>query len=242
MIIYTENNKLITTTIDDVKDTLELSTLYLEAERFSCKDNRFFKIISEEAVTRSLKYPLQESMKEEAIKRFRRLTNVYNSLQYYDRSENIGYVVFPHMKNPTIYTYSMLYPAITEFFHYWKEFNYTASSMRGFSPTFDLSSLFSSMENFKDLELIFTKEEGEFLRKTLYKEFPEFAIFFYEIYPYLNLRTVDSLDIPKLINARMLVDELGFDTSDLDEALEDLDIAENNGKVLRLIKQKNKYY
>lgn len=236
MIIYKENNKLITTTIGDVTKNLELVSLYSEAESFKRMDNRFFKIISEDSVNRSIKYPLHDMMREEAIKKFRQITNVYAGFECYDKEQKVGYSVFPYMKNPTVYSYSIIYPAITKFFKYWKEFNYTAFSARYSLPNYDLSSLFDSMDNFKDLKFIFTKEQGECLKKTLYKEFPEFAIFYYEIYPYLNLEIVNSIDIAKLINARMLVDDLGLDTSDLDIFVDSLDVAKNNGKVLRLIK------
>ena len=48
--------------------------------------------------------------------------------------------------------------------------------------------------------------------------------------------TLGSYDITKLINARLQVQELGLDTSQLDLMVNNLDIAENNGKVLKLIK------
>ena len=140
------------------------------------------------------------------------------------------------MKKPTIYSYSIVYPAITEFFSYWNKYNNMSGNKKIILSCYDLSTLFASMENFKDLEKIFSKEQGELLKRTLYKDFPQFAIFYYEIYPYLDFEILGSYDITKLINARLQVQELGLDTSQLDLMVNNLDIAENNGKVLKLIK------
>lgn len=236
MIAYNSDKELIITTLGDIHKNLELSSLYFSAESFRGSENRFFKIVSKDIIARSIKYPTMESMSKEARKRFREITNVYNSLEYYDKEHNIGYKVWPYMKKPAIYTYSMLYPAITEFFHYWKEYNNTEEDKKVFLPSYNLSNLFVSMENFKDLENIFAKEQGDLLRRTLYQEFTEFAIFYYEVYPYLNLKIINSYNIAKLINARLQVQELGLDTVQLDAMVNNLDIAQNNSKVLRLIK------
>lgn len=238
MITYNNDKKLIITTLGDINK--ELTSLYFGAESFRGEENRFFKIVSKDTINRSVKYPTIESMAKEARKRFREITNVYDSLEHYDRENNTVYTVFPYMKKPTIYTYSMLYPAITEFFHYWWKYNNTGEDKKIFLPSYDLTNLFASMENFKDLESIFTKEQGELLEKTLYQEFPEFAIFYYEVYPYLNLKIINSYDISKLINARLQVQELGLDTVQLDAMVNNLDIAQNNGKVLTLIKNSRK--
>jgi len=236
MLIYNKNNKLIITTLGDMNRNLELLSLCSSAETFIGKENRFFKILYKDTITRSIKHPTLESMSKEAKKRFREITNVYDSLDYYDKEDNIGYKVCPYMKKPTIYSYSILYPAITEFFRCWKKYNNTEEDKRILLPSYDLSSLFASMENFKDLENIFTKEQGDLLKTTLYQEFQEFAIFYYEIYPHLNLKMVNSYDISKLINARIQVQELGLDTEQIDALVNKLDITQNNSKVLRLIK------
>ena len=240
MIAYNKDNELIITTLGDIHKNLKLISLYFDAEAFRGKENRFFKIVSKDTINRSIKYPTIESMSKEARKRFREITNVYDSLEYYDREHNTGYKVCPYMKKPAIYTYSMLYPAITEFFHYWREYNNTGEDKKIFLPSYDLSNLFISMENFKDLENIFAKEQGELLEKTLYQEFPEFAIFYYEVYPYLNLKIINSYDISKLINARLQVQELGLDTVQLDAMINNLDVAQNNSKILTLIKNSKK--
>lgn len=236
MIIYSNDKKLIITTMEDINENVDLFSLYLEAESFNGRENRFFKILSVNSVTRSIKHLTQESMANEARKRFQEMTNINNSLKYYDKEHNIGYKVFPYIKNPTIYSYSIVFPAITEFFQYWKEYSYTGDSMREFLPKYDLSKLFGSMNNFSDIHFILTKEQAELIKKTLYQEFPEFAIFYYEIYPYLNLETVCCYNLSKLINAKLLVHELGLDTSELDNLIDSLDVAKNNGKVLKLIK------
>lgn len=238
MIIYSNDKELITTTIGDEKENSKLLPLFLVAESFRGKENRFFKIISSETMTRNFKHLTQEAMAKEARRKFKEITNIHDSLDFYDKQIDVGYRAFPNMTPPAIYTYSMLFPAITEFFYYWRTFNHTGASKRDFLPQYDLSKLFIGMENFKDLEFIFAKHQEELLtlKKTLYEEFPQFAIFCYEIYPYLDLKTSNYYDISKLIDARLLVHELGLDTRELDALLENLDIAKNNSKVLKLIK------
>lgn len=237
MIIYNNDKELITTTIGDITQNPRMSSFYLTAESFRGKETRFFKIISKDVITRNIKHIINESMAKEAKRRFRKITNIYNSNEYYDKEHNIGYKVFPYMKNPTIYSYSMIYPAITEFFQYWKKFNCTGISKKDFIPHYDLSKLFVSMANFKDLEILFKKQQNKSLKNALYQEFPQFAIFYYEIYPYLNLETVNCYDISKLINARIQVKELGLDTTQLDALEENLKVSQNNTKVLNLIKK-----
>lgn len=238
MIIYNNEQELITTTIGNINKNLRLASFYLDAESFKGRETRFFKIITEDIINRSIKCPTTELMAKRAKRKFYEITNVYNDLEYYDKEKSIGYKVFPYMKNPKVYSYKMIYPAITKFFQYWKEYSNTGESKKIFLPRYDLSSLFVSMENFKDLEIIFTKEQGELLKRDLYKEFPEFAIFYYEIYPYLNIDIIGCYDIVKLINARIQVYELGLDTKQLDAIIGNLDIAKNNGKILKLIKDK----
>ena len=236
MIIYNNDKELVTTNIGNIHKNIGLSSVFSQADSFWGKENRFFKIISEDNVFRSIKHPTWESMSKEVIRKFREKTKNYDSFDYYDKKNNIGYRVFPYRKTPTIYVYTMLYPAITEFFSYWKNFTYTPVSKWDFMPHYDLSKLFASMENFKDLELIFEKQYGELLKKTLYEEFPQFAIFYYEIYPYINLETVNCYNISKLISARMQLQELGLDIKQLDMLVKNLDVAQNNSKVLKLIK------
>lgn len=235
MIIYTKDKKLITTDIGNLYNNIDLAIFASEAESFRGKENKYFKIISEETVNRSFKHITRESRANEARRKIREITNHYEYNEYYNKEENIGYSVFPYRKKPTIYIYQMIYPAITEFFRYWNKFNSTGISKKHIIPHYDLSNLIKSIDNFKDLECIFTKQEGEILKKTLYNEFPEFAMFYYEIYPHLNINITGNYDISKLINAKLLVCELGLDTRELDAMLENLKVAENNTKVLKLI-------
>ena len=155
MIIYKDDKNLILTAIGDINKKPELLSLLINAESFRAEENRFFKINSKDTITRSIKFPTRESMTKEIRKKFRESTNTYDSHEYYDKEHNMGYKAFPYMKKPAIYSYSLVYPAITEFFKYWKKFNYTENYKREFLPKYDLSKLFDSMKNFKDLETIF---------------------------------------------------------------------------------------
>ena len=46
MIIYSNDKELIITTMEDINENVDLSSLYLEAESFNGRENRFFKILS----------------------------------------------------------------------------------------------------------------------------------------------------------------------------------------------------
>ena len=235
MLIYKNNDSLVTTSLGNPNKNMELLSIRFDADHFGAKDNRFYKITSVDSIPRSIKHPTRESMKNEAIRRFRKLTDVYNSDEFYDEKNNVWYKIFPYMKgNPKIFSYSMVYPAITDFFKYW---NNSSKNIDDISSPFDLSSLFTSMDNFHDLSSMFSKESGDQLKNLLYQSFPEFAIFYYEIYPYLTIETLKTYDISKLINARLQVHELGLNTEQLDQLVSSIPIAENNAKVLSLIKR-----
>ena len=237
MLIYKNNDSLVTTSLGDPYKNMELLSIRHDADHFSAKDNRFYKITSVDSITRSIKHPTRESMELAAIRRFRQLTGNYDSTdsEFYDEINDIWYEVFLYMKgNPKIFSYSMVYPAITDFFKYW---NNSSKHIDDISSPFDLSRLFNSMDYFHDLSSMFSKESGEQLKNLLYQSFPEFAIFYYEIYPHLTIETLKTYDISKLISARLQVHELGLNTDQLDQLVSSIPIAENNAKVLSLIKR-----
>ena len=81
MINYTNDKELINTTLGKITKSPELFSLYISAETFMGKENRFFKIISKDTIDRSIKYPTLESMAKESKRRFREITNVYDSIE-----------------------------------------------------------------------------------------------------------------------------------------------------------------
>lgn len=237
MLIYKDNNNLVTTSLGDPYKNMELLSIRRDADHFGAKDNRFYKITSVDSISRSIKHPTRESMELAAIRRFRQLTGDYDSTEseFYDEINDIWYKVFLYMKgNPKIFAYRMVYPAITDFFKYW---NNSSKNIDDVSIPFDLSRLFNSMDNFRDLSSMFSKESGEQLKNLLYQSFPEFAIFCYEIYPHLTIELLKNYDISKLVSARLQVHELGLNTEQLDQLVSSIPIAENNTKVLSLIKR-----
>lgn len=238
MIIYSDDDKLITTKLE-VSSGCGIRDLCYLAESFRGRETRFFKIIEEYTVSRSIKCLTQRSRFNEAKKIFYEVTGVADSYECYDNENNIGFKLFPFMKNPTIYAYEMIYPAIYEFLQYWRNYNNLDNSNQIFYNPYDLTSLFVCMKNFKELEKIFEISEKQTLKDTLYKEFPEFAIFCYEIYPYIKLNITSEYQISKLIKTRLQVKKLGVDIKDLDLIVDSIEIAHNNAKVLRLINKQH---
>ena len=165
MLIYKNNDSLVTTSLGDPHKNMELLSIRFDADHFGAKDNRFYKITSVDSIPRSIKHPTRESMENEAIRRFRKLTDVYNSDEFYDEKNNVWYKIFPYMKgNPKIFSYSMVYPAITDFFKYWDN---SSKNVDDISSPFDLSRLFNSSDNFHDLCSMFSKESGDQLKNLL---------------------------------------------------------------------------
>lgn len=236
MIIYKDNNNLVMTSLGDLHRNIDLMPIFYEASDFQGKESRFYRIVSKDVVARNIKHLTWYSGHKEAVRRFRESTHISSSHQYIDKEHNMGYKLYAYMKLPTIFTYEMIYPAITEFFQFWDHYTMKEQDLKSLPITYDLSKLFISMENFRELNLIFLKENGEQLKKSLYQHFPEFAIFYYEIYPYINIEIIGTYDITKLVSARLQVYELGLETVQFDQLISSEPVADNNAKVLKLIK------
>ena len=137
MIIYSDDDKLITTKLE-VSSSCGIRDLCYSAEFFRGRNTRFFKIIEEDTVFKSIKCLTQGARFNEATKRFYEATGVADSYEYYDKESNIGFKLFPFRKNPTIYAYEMIYPAIYEFLQYWKNYNNLDNSNQIFYNPYDL--------------------------------------------------------------------------------------------------------
>ena len=149
---------------------------------------------------------------------------------------NVGYRLDLWQDNPTIYKYTELQPAITEFFKLWVQSRfYDGDKVTG---QYDLSKLFYGMNNFKDIIYIFKKYDGKLLYENLYRYFPSFATFYYEIYPFLKVQRTGNYDISKLVSAAIQDHELGFDTSKHEQLIASIPASENNTMVLKLIRNK----
>ncbi len=170
-------------------------------------------------------------MRNEALKRFVDLTAQSFRDDYYDPKINVGYKLDLWQDEPTIYKYTELKPAITEFFKFWEQAKYNPN-------LYDLSKLFYGMINFKDIYHLFQIEDKEQLKSSLYRYFPSFAIFFYEIYPFLKIEKTGSYDIGKLVTAAIENHELGLDTTQHEELISAIPAAKNNAMVLKLIRNK----
>lgn len=236
--MYVNNNKLYTTKPDNLDKVNDLFVMNSLASKFDGKENEFFGILSSESINKDLKHLTHESRLLEAKRKFSKYTGVYNKTDIYDKNINVGYKVFLLMKNPTIYSYIKKHPAISEFFRLWNYYKLDPIN-NGMSVNYDLSLLFGGMYNFKELELIFKKENGDVLMNLLYRDFPEFAIFYYEIYPYLNLEKVNSYDIFKLFETRNLLYDLSLSSNEVDTLVEHIPVANNNTLVLKLMNGSN---
>ena len=102
MIIYGNDDKLITTKLE-VSSGWGIRDLCYSAESFRGRNTRFFKIISEDTISRSIKCLTQSARFNEVTKRFYEATGVADSYECYDKESNIGFKLYPFRKNPTIY-------------------------------------------------------------------------------------------------------------------------------------------
>lgn len=103
---------------------------------------------------------------------------------------------------------------------------------------FDIATLINYDENVIDeISSILSLPNKEVIRGILYKLYPELAIFYYEIYPYITLSQIESYNIDKLKELRMLTENLRVSTYNIDQILGYLPMAEKNAKVLNLLKK-----
>ena len=98
MIIYSDDDKLITTKLE-VSGGCGIRDLCYSAEFFRGRETRFFKIISEDTVSRSINCLTQRSRFNEAKKIFYEVTGVADSYECYDNENNIGFLLPPMDKS-----------------------------------------------------------------------------------------------------------------------------------------------
>jgi hypothetical protein len=238
MLSYIENNKLITNSLGNPYKNVELTMIHNSANHFGRKDNRFYRVEGKEVIRRDLTHLSRESINEKAIKRYIELTNDYDNYDFYDREKNVGYKVYPHMKgHPTVFKYSMIYPEICCFFRFWDHYHYNKDDASVKNSSYDLSKFFYGMENYNDLKSILSIEDEADFTDKLFKYYPEFAIFYFEIYPYIEMIETGSYDVDKLRSVRDQVYDLGFETIEFDTLISSIEPARNNAKVLQLLKK-----
>lgn len=135
-----------------------------------------------------------------------------------------------------LYKFNLLKSKITQFFISGLDFN--EKRLVTDNMNFDIATLINSDENSMDeIGSILSLSNNEVVKEILYKLYPELAIFYYEIYPYMALKQIESYNIDKLKELRMLTENLRVSTYYIDQLLNYLPMAENNTKVLNLLKK-----
>lgn len=136
--------------------------------------------------------------------------------------------------NITISAYELLYPSVTHFF---------AVNMNAHKKDYTkeeavyLNRLVGEDKDIFQIFSIIRENDEEIARQILYKKYPEFAIFYYEIFPYLILENYDSYSIQDLKDLKERTEQLRLNTKYIDEILSFLSMAEQNSKVLTLLKK-----
>ncbi len=135
-----------------------------------------------------------------------------------------------------IYKFNLLKSKITQFFI--SGFDFSERRLITDNMNFDIATLINYDENVIDeISSILSLPNKEVIRGILYKLYPELAIFYYEIYPYITLSQIESYNIDKLKELRMLTENLRVSTYNIDQILGYLPMAEKNAKVLNLLKK-----
>lgn len=228
MLAFAENGRIVTAELNDAP---ELDTINYSASSFRLGPSRFYRIIDTDVVRRDIRHLTKGSMQKEAINIFRLKSKEHNSYEFNEKDINMGYKVFPELKMPTVFTYMIMYPAITEFFILWNSYK----NGEEINYNYDLSKLFYNMNNFSKLVELFEKE-GNDLRLALYSKFPQFAIFYYEIYPYLRPIVTGNYEKEELYSLKDRLIEEGKSTKYVESLISSYDVALNNTEVLKLIK------
>lgn len=137
-----------------------------------------------------------------------------------------------------IYEFKLLNPGITQFFVSGLDFN---KSKITDNMHFDFTTLINSNENnIEEIDCILSLPKPDVIKKLLYKLYPELAIFYYEVYPYITFKEIENYNIAELQKLRMTTEALRVNTYYIDQLLDYLPTAENNTELLRLLNNSKK--
>lgn len=165
-------------------------------------------------------------------------TDYNDGSSFYDFKNKKAYL-YEYVYEPEklkISEFNLLRSNITEFFISGLDFR--KQRLVTDNMDFDISTLINLDKNSEEeINSILSLQNKEIVKDILYKLYPEFATFYYEIYPYMTLEQIESYDIDKLKELRIATESLKVNTCCIDQLLNYLPKAENNVKVLNLLKR-----
>ncbi len=137
------------------------------------------------------------------------------------------------------YEFKLLHSGITQFFVSGLDFH--KQELITDNMHFDLTTFINSDENsIEEIDSILSLPKSDVIKGILYKLYPELAIFYYEIYPYITLKEIENYNIDELQKLRMTTEALRVNTYYIDQLLDYLPTAENNTRVLSLLNRSKK--
>lgn len=166
-------------------------------------------------------------------------TSLEHCKNLYNFETRNAYIKQPSQESTKIFRFKLLRPLITQFFISGLDFDDRKLLVENFN--FDLLKFINSDENnIEEISSILSLSKVDIIKKILYKLYPELAIFYFEIYPYMTLETIESYNVAELKNLRRKTEALRVNTYYLDQLLNYLPEAENNHKILNIIKHMGK--
>ena len=232
MLTYIKNDSLVTTTLANPYDNAQITGIISETASLKMNPSgRFYKIISSNYIPKEFGSLRRSERAKKIIKEFREIIHTSNGTEYIDWDRKIGYAMFPGASEPVMCIYSILLPELMRFMRMWVDNRHMPSPYL----SYDLSRLFGGMDNYYDVHTLFLSAEG---KEKLYQYFPEFAMFFYELYPYMDIKDGQSYDIGELTDTKDKLAKLGLSTLQCDQLIRCLPAAANNSQVLKMIRSK----
>lgn len=158
---------------------------------------------------------------------------------FYNFEIKKAYIKQSSHESNQIFRFKLLRPLITQFFISGLDFDDQKLLVE--NSNFDLLKFINSDEtNIEEISSILSLSKVDIIKKILYKLYPELAIFCFEIYPYMTLETIESYNVAELKKLRIETEALRVNTYYLDQLLNYLPEAENNNKILTIIKHMGK--
>ena len=231
------NDSIIFYSLGDPYKYSDIMNIYKEINYFNGKDNRFHTIISKREFNNGSDYFMHEDIENKARMEFEKITGFSEKNEFVDSNFQKGYMFYPYRIRPTIVTYKILYPKLKELFYKWSIDIKTKERLL-FSNSIDLSNLIYGIENMEDVLKILCNSQAEKLRMNLFKTYKEFALFYFDIYPYLSFEPKKIIDISKLLEIKNRLIELGIYIMELKEVERNIEISERNSKMFKLLNMK----
>lgn len=233
MIVYENKDNLIfSIPKDKSSEAMEIkkaSTL-IDFGKFN---ERFFRYISEKRfcgldADKEARDFYRDNVKYDVL--FDQGYNFESQMAYSKSGKNCSY---------SVSSYKISYPKITQFFVKGMEVHRKSTSkLIDNEFMFNLGLLIPELDkNIDELIYMLDGPNKELVKRMLYKYYVDFAIFYYEIYPFIEFQECERYNIEELRKLKEQTEKLRMSTQNIDDMLNFVPVAQENSKVITLLKR-----